>query len=89
MALGVVLAYFCHPEVFGLAMVVPVAWAVATTCLIASCNYVINEILDSPSDLAHPVKRHRPIPSYARKRSPSAGACPRRPSRRGRARSSR
>jgi len=32
-------------------------------CLIASSNYVINEILDAPTDRSHPVKRHRPIPS--------------------------
>jgi len=32
-------------------------------CLIASSNYVINELLDAPSDLAHPVKRNRPVPS--------------------------
>jgi 4-hydroxybenzoate polyprenyltransferase len=63
MALGVVLAYFCHPEAFGWAVIVPIFWAVATTCLIASSNYVLNEILDAPSDLAHPVKRLRPIPS--------------------------
>ncbi len=63
MALGVVLAYFCHPHAFGTGAVLSILWAVATTCLIASSNYVINEILDAPSDLAHPVKRHRPIPS--------------------------
>ena len=32
-------------------------------CLVASSNYVINEVLDAPSDLSHPVKRHRPTPS--------------------------
>jgi len=31
--------------------------------LIASSNYVINEICDAPFDRFHPVKRHRPIPS--------------------------
>jgi decaprenyl-phosphate phosphoribosyltransferase len=34
-----------------------------SVCLIASSNYVINEVLDAPSDLSHPVKRHRPVPS--------------------------
>ena len=33
------------------------------TCLIASSNYVINEILDAPRDLEHPTKCLRPIPS--------------------------
>ena len=32
-------------------------------CLIASSNYVINEILDAPTDRHHPVKRFRPIPA--------------------------
>jgi decaprenyl-phosphate phosphoribosyltransferase len=31
--------------------------------LIASSNYVLNEILDAPSDLAHPTKRNRPVPA--------------------------
>jgi 4-hydroxybenzoate polyprenyltransferase len=32
-------------------------------CLIASSNYVLNEVLDAPSDLAHPTKRNRPVPA--------------------------
>ncbi len=63
MALGVVMAYFCHPIAFGPEVLWWIVWAVAATCLTASSNYVINEILDAPSDLAHPEKRHRPIPS--------------------------
>ena len=34
-----------------------------SVCLVASSNYVINEVLDAPSDRSHPVKRHRPTPS--------------------------
>ena len=63
MALGVLLAYFYHPEAFGLATLAFVAWAVFITCLAASSNYVLNEILDAPTDRSHPVKRNRPIPS--------------------------
>jgi 4-hydroxybenzoate polyprenyltransferase len=63
MALGVALAYFCHPELFGLHTPVLLLLAVAATCLIASSNYVLNEVLDAPTDRSHPVKRHRPIPS--------------------------
>jgi len=63
MALGVFLAYFYHPEVFQLTTLLFILWAVLTTCLVASSNYVINEILDAPTDRSHPVKRHRPIPS--------------------------
>lgn len=32
-------------------------------CLVASSNYVINEVLDASSDRSHPVKRNRPTPS--------------------------
>lgn len=63
MVLGVVLAVFYHPELLGLGTIGSIAWAVAATCLIASSNYVINEILDAATDLSHPVKRRRPIPS--------------------------
>src|SRR5262245_11450349 len=48
MALGVLLAYFCHPEVFGAETILAILWAVLATCLIASSNYVLNEILDAP-----------------------------------------
>ncbi len=37
----------------------------ASVCLIASSNYTLNEILDAKSDLAHPRKKMRPIPSGA------------------------
>lgn len=33
------------------------------TCLAASANYGINELIDSESDRHHPVKRNRPVPS--------------------------
>jgi 4-hydroxybenzoate polyprenyltransferase len=32
-------------------------------CLITSSNYVLNEILDAPSDRKHPTKHNRPVPS--------------------------
>ena len=35
----------------------------AATCLIASSNYTLNEILDAPTDVHHPVKRNRAVPS--------------------------
>jgi 4-hydroxybenzoate polyprenyltransferase len=40
-----------------------VAIGFASICLVASSNYVINEVLDAPSDLSHPLKRARPLPS--------------------------
>ena len=33
------------------------------TCLVASSNYVINEVLDAPFDQFHPIKHTRPVPS--------------------------
>jgi 4-hydroxybenzoate polyprenyltransferase len=63
MVAGVVLAYFYSPLTFSLSTLLSLALAVITTCLVASSNYVINEILDAPTDRSHPVKRYRPIPS--------------------------
>ena len=40
-----------------------VALGLLAVCLIASSNYVLNEILDAASDKHHPVKALRPIPS--------------------------
>jgi len=34
-----------------------------SVCLVASSNYVVNEVLDATSDRAHPVKFARPVPS--------------------------
>jgi 4-hydroxybenzoate polyprenyltransferase len=39
------------------------ALGLASVCLVASSNYVVNEVLDAPSDLSHPVKFARPVPS--------------------------
>jgi decaprenyl-phosphate phosphoribosyltransferase len=63
MGLGVLLAVFYRPELFSWVNLTPLLIALAATCLIASSNYVLNEILDAPTDLAHPQKRFRPIPS--------------------------
>src|SRR5690242_16847832 len=35
MGLGVLLAYFCHPETFSRATLVQLIWAAAATCLLA------------------------------------------------------
>jgi 4-hydroxybenzoate polyprenyltransferase len=35
----------------------------AAICLVASSNYVINELMDAPFDREHPTKRLRPVPS--------------------------
>jgi decaprenyl-phosphate phosphoribosyltransferase len=63
MILGVVLAMFYEPQVAAWSSVVPLLVAVLATCLVASSNYVLNELLDGPNDLLHPEKRFRPVPS--------------------------
>jgi decaprenyl-phosphate phosphoribosyltransferase len=39
------------------------ALSLVPACLIASANYILNEILDAPFDAMHPTKRHRGIPA--------------------------
>lgn len=39
------------------------ALATAVFCLLAGAVYTINDVVDVEADRAHPVKRHRPIPS--------------------------
>jgi len=63
MLLGVVLAFFYEPTLASWQSLVPLTLAVIATCLVASSNYVLNELLDGPRDRMHPVKRHRPVPS--------------------------
>jgi 4-hydroxybenzoate polyprenyltransferase len=63
MLLGVLLAFFYQPSLFSWAIVPWLALAMLATCLIASSNYVMNELLDAPRDLFHPLKQHRPVPS--------------------------
>jgi len=57
---GIVLgAYFTHEELrFHIILL-----GLFAVGLVASSNYVINEVLDAPQDRHHPTKRHRPIPS--------------------------
>lgn len=63
MLLGVILAVFYEPAVATLDNVVPLAVAVFATCLVASSNYTLNELLDGPNDKLHPEKHRRPVPS--------------------------
>jgi len=63
MLLGVLLAFFYEPSLCTWASLPKVVLALLATCFIASSNYVINELLDAPSDRFHPVKKHRPVPS--------------------------
>ena len=63
MLLGVVLALFYEPGLFDVSSIWPLVVAAVATCLVASSNYVLNEILDAPSDRHHPEKRRRTIPA--------------------------
>lgn len=63
MLLGSVLAFFLQPGLIFDQWYLKLAIAFTSTCLIASSNYVINELLDAPRDSLHPTKRFRPIPS--------------------------
>lgn len=63
MLIGVVLAMFCQENFSLVANLGNLIAGFVATCIVASSNYVINEILDAPLDRHHPVKRNRPIPS--------------------------
>lgn len=60
---GVALSLFDTPQTLSLPLVSRVAAAFFITGLIVSSNYIINEIMDAPFDLHHPVKKNRPLPS--------------------------
>jgi 4-hydroxybenzoate polyprenyltransferase len=60
MLAGVILALFVEPALLRLDVVPVLLLALVSTCLVASSNYVLNEMLDAPYDRKHPVKKHRP-----------------------------
>ncbi len=60
MALGVLLAFFYRPELLTADAGVRLVAAFFITCVVASSNYVVNEVLDAPLDREHPKKRFRP-----------------------------
>ena len=60
---GVAFAIYDSPNLLSWKVVFSFFIGLVATCLVASSNYVINEILDAPKDAFHPIKKHRPIPS--------------------------
>jgi len=60
MLFGAILAFFFEPSLFRLEAAPALAIAFLATCLVASSNYVLNEVLDAPFDRKHPTKRNRP-----------------------------
>ncbi len=63
MALGVLLAFFYRPALFDVSHAGTLVAAFFATCIVASSNYVLNELLDAPLDREHPTKRFRPAAS--------------------------
>jgi decaprenyl-phosphate phosphoribosyltransferase len=63
MLLGVLLAFFYDPATLTWANIPEIALGLLATCLIASSNYVLNELLDGTTDRFHPEKKNRPVPS--------------------------
>jgi 4-hydroxybenzoate polyprenyltransferase len=57
---GIVLALAISHEPLSLALAARTAVGLIAATLIASSNYVINEMLDAPFDRLHPTKRDRP-----------------------------
>jgi decaprenyl-phosphate phosphoribosyltransferase len=60
---GILVAMSIDRSVTGMALIANIAIGLAAVCLIASSNYVLNEVLDAPSDRMHPTKHLRPVPS--------------------------
>lgn len=58
---GVLLAFFYIPGPPSAADLVRVVLGIVSACLVASSNYVLNEILDAPKDRFHPEKKNRPV----------------------------
>ena len=63
MLIGIFLAFFMEPQYSVGASIINIFLSVISVCLVASSNYVINEVLDAPFDRHHPEKCHRPVPS--------------------------
>jgi decaprenyl-phosphate phosphoribosyltransferase len=60
---GVVVAISIDRSVLNSALPLHIIVGLLSVCLVSSSNYVLNEILDAPFDLAHPIKRTRPVPA--------------------------
>ena len=60
---GVVVAFYASPNLLSLRSGWYLLVALLATGMVASSNYVLNELLDAKFDALHPVKKNRPIPS--------------------------
>jgi decaprenyl-phosphate phosphoribosyltransferase len=60
---GLLIAISVYPQGLSKHLVFSILIAFLAAGLIASSNYVINEVLDAPFDALHPTKRNRPTPA--------------------------
>lgn len=60
---GILVAASIYPQSINFVLLAHIAIGFLAAGLIASSNYVINEVLDAPFDTLHPTKRLRPTPS--------------------------
>ena len=60
---GIVAAVGIDPSHVAPHFVRRIAIGTLSVCLVASSNYVVNEVLDAPFDRMHPMKFARPVPS--------------------------
>src|SRR5687768_17693190 len=60
---GIVIALSTVNRVDARDLAIRIVVGLVATCLIASSNYTLNEVLDAPSDRHHAVKKHRAVPS--------------------------
>src|SRR5271157_1503406 len=60
---GVVVPLSVSPHAFSSALLWRLVVGILATCLVASSNYVLNELLDAPYDRLHPIKKDRPAAS--------------------------
>jgi decaprenyl-phosphate phosphoribosyltransferase len=60
---GVVVAVSIVPHVDSGDLAWRLVVGLVAVCLVASSNYVLNELQDAPYDVHHPLKRNRPVPS--------------------------
>ena len=63
MLFGVMFVFFLEPDLISANWYIVFCVGLIATCLVASSNYVINEVLDARQDRLHPTKRYRPVPS--------------------------
>lgn len=60
---GIAVALLVFPQAVQDGILWKVLLGFVATCLVASSNYVLNEVLDAPFDRLHPRKCNRPVPA--------------------------